>query len=165
MESLTFITVYCPNGKSVDHPDFSRKLDWFTSLSAYLQSSLSPSDSIVLCGDFNICPEPIDSWNEAGLKGTIFHTDQERRLFQDLLDWGLSDLFRQKYPEDQRFSWWDYRAGAFHRNQGLRIDFLLSTAAVLERCMRVEIDRDYRKKKEGLTASDHAPVFADLEIF
>ena len=60
------------------------------------------------------------------------------------------------------FSWWDYRGGAFHRNQGLRIDFLLGSAAVLERLESIEIDRDYRKKKEGLTASDHAPVIADL---
>ena len=67
------------------------------------------------------------------------------------------------HPEEQAFSWWDYRGGAFHKKQGLRIDFLLATPGVRARCREVFIDRDYRKKKEGLTASDHAPVVADLE--
>ena len=72
-------------------------------------------------------------------------------------------MFRETYPDTRAFSWWDYRGGAFHRNQGLRIDFLLATADALARVRRVEIDREYRKKKEGLTASDHAPVLADLD--
>ena len=72
------------------------------------------------------------------------------------------DLYRAHFPDAQKFSWWDYRGGAFHRNQGLRIDFVLGTDAVLQRLQAVEIDRDFRKKKEGLTASDHAPVFVDL---
>ena len=79
-----------------------------------------------------------------------------------MLDWGLVDLFRERFPQERKFSWWDYRGGSFHRNRGLRIDFLLSTPAVAKRLRRVEIDRDYRKKKEGMTASDHAPVIADL---
>ena len=76
---------------------------------------------------------------------------------------GLVDLFREKFPNLRAYSWWDYRGGAFHRNQGLRIDLLLGTRSVLTRLRSVEIDRDYRKKKDGLTASDHAPVIADLE--
>ena len=121
------------------------------------------AEPFVLCGDFNICPRPIDSWNEKALAGRIFHTDEERARFQALLDWGLQDLFRELYPEEQKFSWWDYRGGAFHRNMGLRIDFLLGTAAVRERVREVWIDRDYRKKKDGLIASDHAPVLAELD--
>ena len=83
-------------------------------------------------------------------------------IAQALLDRGLVDLFRERHPDTQAFSWWDYRAGAFHRNLGLRIDFLLGTRSVLDRVLSVEIDRDYRKKKQGLTPSDHAPVWADL---
>ena len=82
---------------------------------------------------------------------------------QRLLDWGLVDVFREKYPDLQAFSWWDYRGGAFHRKQGLRIDFLLATSCAMERVRGAEIDRDYRKKKEGLTPSDHAAVLADLD--
>ena len=80
-----------------------------------------------------------------------------------LAEAGLLDAFREAHPETQAFSWWDYRGGAFHRGQGLRIDFLLATAPVAEQVRAVEIDRDYRKKQDGLTASDHAPVWADLD--
>ena len=73
------------------------------------------------------------------------------------------DVWRELHPDTQSFSWWDYRGGAFHRKQGLRIDLLLVTRPVLDRVRSVEIDRDYRKKKQGLIASDHAPVWADLE--
>ena len=79
------------------------------------------------------------------------------------MDWGLRDVFRVRFPDTQAFSWWDYRGGAFHRRQGLRIDLLLATDPALERVRSVEIDREYRKKKDGLVASDHAPVVADLE--
>lgn len=159
---LVFTTVYCPNGKSVSHDDYPRKLAWFDDLAAHLEAEHDTARPTLLCGDFNICPEPIDSWNEERLGGTIFHTDEERSRFRRLTDWGLGDLFRQRYPEDPAFSWWDYRAGAFHKNQGLRIDFLLATEPLVKRLESVEIDREYRKKKDGLTASDHAPVLAEI---
>jgi exodeoxyribonuclease-3 len=117
---------------------------------------------LVLGGDFNVCPTGLDSYDEAGLAGKIFHTDDERARFRRLLDWGLRDLFREKYPELRAYSWWDYRAGAFHRGHGLRIDFLLGTAPVLARVREVSIDREWRKKQGELTASDHAPVIAEL---
>ena len=79
-----------------------------------------------------------------------------------MLALGFTDLFRHAHPDEQAFSWWDYRGGAFHRKQGLRIDFLLGTASVRARLKEVAIDRDWRKKHEGLTPSDHAPVWADL---
>ena len=117
----------------------------------------------MLCGDFNICPAAIDSWNEERSRGQIFHTAEERERFQRLLDQGFDDVFRAWHPDAREFSWWDYRGGAFHRGWGLRIDFLLATRSAMERVRAVEIDRDYRKKKDGLTASDHAPVIADLD--
>ncbi len=160
---LRFVTLYGPNGKSVGHGDFFRKLTWFESLADFLRTTCDPSKPLVVCGDFNVCPTPLDSWNEELLRGKIFHTEQERDRFQTLLEWGLRDVFRHRHPDRKEFSWWDYRAGAFHKNQGLRIDFLLATEPVLERVLHVEIDRDYRKKKDGLIASDHAPVIADLD--
>lgn len=159
---LAFTTVYAPNGKSVDHEDFPRKLEWFDALRAHWSAHHGAAEPAVLCGDLNVCPSGLDSWDEAKLAGNIFHTDAERTRFRALLDAGLVDLFRERHPGEQAFSWWDYRGGAFHRKQGLRIDFLLATPPVLERVRSVEIDREYRKKKDGLTASDHAPVLADL---
>jgi exodeoxyribonuclease-3 len=161
---LVFTTLYCPNGKSLGHEDYPRKLAWFDSLAAHVEDAHDSTGHGVLCGDFNICPEALDSWNEAGLAGHIFHTDEERKRHRRLLDWGYVDLFRRLHPEEQKFSWWDYRAGAFHKNMGLRIDLVLGTHSVAERTTRVEIDREYRKKKDGLTASDHAPVLAELDL-
>ncbi len=163
LDGLAFASVYVPNGKSLEHEDYGRKLAWLDALAAHFEASYRPEDAVVLGGDFNVCPGPLDSWDEQALHGSIFHTDEERARLQRLLDWGFVDVFRARHPDTQAFSWWDYRGGAFHRRQGLRIDLLLATRSALKRVRSVEIDRDYRKKKEGLTPSDHAPVIADLD--
>jgi len=159
---IAFTTVYCPNGKSTDHADYPRKLAWFDALLDHLRGSRDPNGAEVLCGDFNVCPSALDTWDESAHTGSIFHTDPERDRIQGLLAWGLVDLFRHLHPEERAYSWWDYRGGAFHRGHGLRIDFLLGTRAVAERVESITIDRDWRKKHDGLTPSDHCPVFAEL---
>jgi exodeoxyribonuclease-3 len=161
VEGLRFASLYCPNGKHTGHEDFPKKLGWFDALAGYLASQRA-DEPLVLAGDFNVCPTGLDSWDEERLAGEIFHTDEERGRFRRLLDWGLRDLYREKHPEGRDFSWWDYRGGAFHRGHGLRIDFLLGTEPVAARLESIEIDREWRKKHDGLTASDHAPVMAEL---
>jgi len=161
---LLVTSVYVPNGKRLDHEDFPAKLAWLDTLATHLRETHRKHPAAIVGGDFNIVPAAIDSWNEERLRGGIFHTDEERSRFRTLLDDGLTDLFRHAHPDAAEFSWWDYRGGAFHRKLGLRIDFLLANPAALSRVEAVVIDRDYRKKKEGLTPSDHAPVFADLEL-
>jgi len=160
---LSFTSVYCPNGKALDHADFPRKLAWFDALASHLAERHDPDRPALVGGDFNVCPAPLDSWNEEQLGGGMFHSEAERQRFQQLLNGGFVDVYRRMFPDTQAFSWWDYRGGAFHRKHGLRIDFLLATPKAMERVRSVEIDRDTRKKKEGLTPSDHAPVFADLD--
>lgn len=162
VEGLSFTTVYCPNGKNVEHEDYPRKLAWFDALAAHFEGP-GTAEASVLCGDFNVCPTPLDSWNESRLAGHIFHTDEERARIVKLQELGHLDLFRALHPDERVYSWWDYRGGAFHRGQGLRIDFLLGTEPVRARTREVWVDRDYRKKQDGLTASDHAPVVADLD--
>jgi exodeoxyribonuclease-3 len=159
---LVFTSVYGPNGKHVGHEDFPRKLAWLDALTAHVAARHRAADPLVVVGDLNLCPAPLDSWNETALAGQIFHTQAERDRFRRLCDWGLVDLFRAQHPERRAFSWWDYRAGAFHKGEGLRIDFLLATQSVAARVKAIEIDRDYRKKVAGLVPSDHAPVWADL---
>jgi len=163
VEGVEFTTIYVPNGKSVDHDDFPRKLAWLDALAEHLDERDAPDRSAVVCGDFNVVPTALDSWDEKGHEGRIFHTDVERQRIARFTDGAWVDLFRAAHPDLQAFSWWDYRGGAFHRGHGLRIDFLLGTRSLAERVSHVEIDRDYRKKKDGLTASDHCPVFADLD--
>ena len=160
---LRLTSLYCPNGKHLAHEDYPRKLAWFDALAEHLDATGAAGATSVVAGDFNICPTPLDSWNEKALAGNIFHTDEERQRYRRLLDLGFVDAWRSCHPDRQAFSWWDYRAGGFHRNHGLRIDFLLASPSVAARLGGAEIDRDYRKKKEGLTASDHAPVWIDFE--
>ena len=158
--ALEFTTVYCPNGKTVEHDDYAAKLDWFDALAEYWRTRSAAR--AVLCGDFNIVLEALDSWRGEAGDGSIFHTDAERARLQTLLQLGLVDLYRGKHPDEQTFSWWDYRGGSFHRGHGLRIDLILGTPAVAEALLNVHTDRDYRKKQDGMTASDHAPVIAEL---
>ena len=160
---VDFATAYCPNGKDVDHPDFPRKLAWYAGLVDYL-AAVQGDAPFLLGGDFNIVPAALDCWRGAAADGAIFCTAQERGCFQALLDGGLVDLYRKLRPTGREYSWWDYRGGAFHRGMGLRIDMLLGTPRMAERVREVVVDRDYRRKKEGLTASDHAPVYVDVAL-
>lgn len=162
VSGLSFTTVYCPNGKDVGHDDYPRKLAWFDSLAGHLAERLRADRPEILCGDFNVCPTALDTWDEDGMAGEIFHTDAERARIRALLDLDLVDLYRDRHPDERAFSWWDYRNGAFHRGHGLRIDFLLGNRATVERLEAVTIDREWRKKQGGFTPSDHCPVFADL---
>jgi exodeoxyribonuclease-3 len=159
---LSFTTVYCPNGKEIGHQDFPRKLRWLEALREHFEGRHGPQRPTILCGDFNICPRPIDSWKDDGTDRSIFHSPEERRLLESLLAWGLRDVFRERHPDEQAYSWWDYRAGAFHRGLGMRLDLILASDPVMARVESITIDREYRKKKDGLTASDHAPVILDL---
>jgi exodeoxyribonuclease-3 len=161
VEDLTFTTVYVPNGKTIEHPDYPRKLAWLAGLVKNFKEDHDPDGVEILCGDFNIAPEPIDSWHEDPAR--VHHSPAERAALAALLDFGFFDLYREIHADRQMFSWWDYRAGAFHRNLGLRIDLILGTAKVRRRVRSIEIDRDYRKKKNGLIASDHAPVILELQ--
>ncbi len=160
-DNLEFSTCYCPNGKDTTHKDYQAKLDWFDSLISTYKTNQEPNR--ILCGDFNIVVEALDSWRGEKATGDIFHTKKERKKMIELMATGLIDLFRIQNPSEQLFTWWDYRGGAFHRKQGLRIDLILGSDAILKRTKAYVIDRDYRKKQEELTASDHAPVFIDIE--
>jgi len=160
---ITFTTVYVPNGKSVAHEDYPRKLEWLDALAQWFRDTQDPTEPHVLCGDFNVAPSALDTFDEARLAGKVHHTEAERDRLRALSDWGFVDAFRSRYPDRRQYSWWDYRGGAFHRNLGLRIDLVYATAPALARMQEIEVDREYRKKKDGLIASDHAPLILTLE--
>ena len=162
LDGVSVTSLYAPNGKTLEHEDYERKLQWFDALARHLESSLSPSAPCVVAGDFNIVPEPIDSWNEAALTGDLFHTRDERARLERLAGWGLIDAFRHLHPELPGFSWWDYRAGAFHKGMGLRIDLALVTQPLLGKIAAATVARDWRKKVDGHIPSDHAPVWIDV---
>jgi exodeoxyribonuclease-3 len=159
---LRVVSLYAPNGRVVGSPFYAGKLKWFTRARRWLDETRSPSEDLVLGGDLNVAPTDDDVWAAARAHGGTHVSEPERAGFRALLDWGLRDAFRDLQPHATgRFTWWDYRAGNFHKNFGMRIDHLLPTESVAKRIVAVEIDREARKGKP--IPSDHAPLVMDLD--
>lgn len=158
---LRVISVYVPNGRSVDSDHYQYKLRWLERLYEYLNSGHSPDEPLVLCGDFNVAPEPRDVYDPAAWEGRVLYTEAEKKAFRKLLDWGLVDAFRLLRKEDDLYTWWDYRMGAFWQNRGLRIDHMLVTRPLAGAVMEAEMVRDMRKGKKP---SDHAPICIALDM-
>ena len=131
--ALDCVSVYVPNGRAVEHPEFGHKLAFLDGLVSFAEHEVRADRPLVIGGDFNLCPAALDTWDEETWHEKVFHTAEERGRFQTLLGLGTVDLFRDLNPGLQTFSWWDYRAGNFHKNLGLRIDFLLATPPLAER--------------------------------
>ena len=154
-------SVYVPNGRELTNDHYTYKLDWFGRLRAHLDANHSPEEKLVILGDFNVAPTDIDVWSPAAFEGGTHVSQPERDALQRLKDWGLVDTLRERYPQDQIYSFWDYRNGDFHKRRGVRIDFLLSTPALAQHCSADLIDRNARK---GTKPSDHAPVMGVFDL-
>jgi len=154
-------SVYVPNGRSVDSEHYVAKLAWLEELRAHLERTVDPGAPAAVCGDFNVAPDDRDVWSPAAFAGETHVTAAERTAVRALESWGLVDAFRLQYDEGELFTWWDYRAGNFHKRQGLRIDLVLVTRPLAERFRFALVDRNARK---GQQPSDHAPVFVDLDL-
>jgi exodeoxyribonuclease-3 len=159
---IRVVSIYAPNGRIVGSPFYAGKLAWFERLGRWLAETADPVQPLVIGGDFNVAPSDADVWDAAAVHGGTHVSPAEREAFTRLLEWGLTDTYRIRHPDARgRFTWWDYRAGNFQRNEGMRIDHLLATAPVAERVVGADIDREARKGKP--TPSDHAPLFIDLD--
>jgi exodeoxyribonuclease-3 len=158
-------SVYVPNGRSLDSEQYPLKLAWLERLRAELADGVSPDDPIVVCGDFNIAPEDRDVFDITKFAGATHVSPQERAALTALTDLGLVDAFRQVYPDiGSLFSWWDYRAGDFHKHRGMRIDLVLVSRRLAGEVRYALIDREARKGMgSDAPPSDHAPVFVDLD--
>jgi exodeoxyribonuclease-3 len=156
---LRVINVYVPNGQAVGSPKFHYKLAWLECLRNFLATTHTPKDALVLCGDFNVAPEPRDVYDAAKVDGEILFHPEERAAFTRLCDWGLHDALRLHHNEGGLYSWWDYRAAAFRRNLGFRIDHILVTPPLAVRCTDVTLERDLRRLPKP---SDHIPVVVAL---
>jgi exodeoxyribonuclease-3 len=158
-------SVYVPNGRAVGHEQFTYKLDWLRRLRAHVETEAGlygEALGTAVCGDFNVAPDDLDLWSPAAFVGDTHVTPEERAALGELEAFGLRDAFREQYPgEGGLFSWWDYRAGAFHKHQGMRIDLLMLSSALADRVEWAFIDRNARK---GSKPSDHAPVFVDVAV-
>lgn len=155
------VSLYAPNGRVVDSIFYEAKLQWYDRLAQWLERSCDPSQPLALGGDFNVAPTDEDVWDPIRCHGGTHVSPKEREAFARLGRWGLVDAYRLRHPEPGRYTWWDYRAGNFHKNFGMRIDHLLVTRSVADRTVWAEIDREARKGKP--IPSDHAPLVIDID--
>ena len=155
------VSVYAPNGRTLGSPFYEAKLAWFERLARWLAEAADPEQPLVLGGDFNVAPADVDVWDPRACHGGTHVSPREREAFARLCRWGLVDVYRQHHPEPGRYTWWDYRAGNFHKNFGMRIDHLLATRPLARRTLWAEIDREARKGKP--IPSDHAPLLIDVD--
>jgi exodeoxyribonuclease-3 len=155
------VSLYAPNGRTVDSIYYRAKLAWFGRLQQWLVETRQSDEPLILGGDFNVAPTDADVWDPARCHGGTHVSPQERQAFDELLRWGLVDAYRRVHDEHERYTWWDYRAGMFHKNYGMRIDHLLLTGPIAARLQWADIDREARKGKP--IPSDHAPVLVDLD--
>ena len=158
---VRIVSVYAPNGRVVGSPFYLAKLTWFERLARWLADAADTKQALVIGGDFNVAPTDEDVWDPAVCHGGTHVSEAERAAFTRLCQWGLFDAYRRHHRQPGRYTWWDYRAGNFHKNFGMRIDHLLVTASVAERTVWAEIDREARKGKP--IPSDHAPLVIDLD--
>src|SRR5262249_38284850 len=155
------VSIYAPNGRTVDSIFYPAKLAWFERLRGWLADAADPAAPLVMGGDFNVAPSDADVWDPALCHGGTHVSPAERSAFEALIGWGLTDAYRRRHAEPGRYTWWDYRAGNFHKNFGMRIDHLLVTSPLVPRLVWAEIDREARKGKP--TPSDHAPLVIDID--
>jgi exodeoxyribonuclease-3 len=155
--SLRVVTTYVPNGRAVGSPFYEGKLRFLDAAAERIRELAG--GELVVAGDFNVCPTDLDVYDPAAFAGETHVTPAERERFAALLEAGTVDAFRALHPDEPGFTWWDYRAGHFHKKLGLRIDAALLSRPVAERLVACGIDRNFRK---GPKPSDHAPLLVEL---
>lgn len=154
---LRIINAYCPQGQTTDSDKFPFKLGFYDGLNDWLRKTHTPDEALVVCGDLNVAPEPDDIWDPVHMATQPSFHPEEHVRFKRLHEFGLVDAVKPFIPP-KTYSYWDYRAGAFHKGWGMRIDHVLVTRSVVPLVKDAWIARDWRKKKQDLTPSDHAPV-------
>jgi exodeoxyribonuclease-3 len=154
---LRITSVYVPNGRTPDDPHYGYKLAWLAALRTLVSAD---ADRSVVCGDMNIAPADADVWDPAQFVGSTHVTQPERDALAAITALGLRDVVRDRWPAERVFSYWDYRAGRFHQDLGMRIDLVLAAEPAAKRLAAAWVDRAARK---GSAPSDHAPVIVDLD--
>jgi exodeoxyribonuclease-3 len=157
---IQIVNVYVPNGQMVGSEKYAFKLDWLKRLRSFFDAQYGNTTPVLLCGDFNVAPEERDVHDVRLWQGRILFSELERAAIQEIKDWGFTDAFRLHTEDAGHYSWWDYRAGAFRRNMGLRIDHIWISQPLVARNTNTWIDLNPRTWERP---SDHAPVVAEFE--
>jgi exodeoxyribonuclease-3 len=160
VEGVRIVNVYIPNGAFVGSDKYRFKLEWMQRLRAFFDEHYSQNAPVLLCGDFNVAPEERDVHDPEQWQGRILFSKRERAALAKIGDWGFEDAFRLHIEESGHFSWWDYRAGSFRRNAGLRIDHIWVSPPLAAHCSASWIDQEPRGWERP---SDHTPVIAEFD--
>ncbi len=160
-EAIRIVNVYVPNGQDITSDKFIYKKIFLDSLYLKCQELLKLNEKLIVVGDFNVAPEAIDVYDPKASEGNICYHPEERKRLRKILNLPLIDSFRSLHPYEQEFSWWDYRAGAFQQNNGLRIDHILLSPEAADCLENAGIDKNMRTQDKP---SDHAPVWVDLAV-
>ena len=158
VDGIRLASVYVPNGRTLDSPEYPRKLAFLDAMAARIKE-LESHSPLIVAGDMNIAPADADVYDPPAFEGGTHVSAAERDRLAHILDGGMVDAYRTVHPDEVQYTWWDYRAGNFHKGLGLRIDLALLSAALAERLTACGIDRNFRKGKKP---SDHAPLLVDL---
>jgi exodeoxyribonuclease-3 len=156
---IRFVSVYVPNGRTPDDPHYTYKLSWLAALRSALIDDVA-AGPVVVAGDFNVAPEDTDVWDPALFVGSTHVTAPEREALAAIRAVGLRDVVARPLKGDRAYTYWDYRAGMFHQNKGMRIDLVYASATVADAVRDAYVDREARK---GKGPSDHAPIVVDLD--
>lgn len=159
VNGIRIVNAYVPNGTELWSDKFAFKLDWLQRLRSFFDETCNAESDVLLCGDFNVAMEPVDTWNADAYDGKLHFSRPERAAMYYVKQFGLVDCFRKVNGEVQEFSWWDYRAGSWQKNHGLRIDHIWTTPKLAEKCISCAIDKSPRALN---LPSDHAPVIAEF---
>jgi len=153
---IRFVSTYVPNGRTLDSPEFPRKLAFLEAAAKRAAAIREENLAMAIAGDFNVAPDDFDVYDPGNYIETTHTSVDERSALAAVQEGGaLIDAYRHMHPDETQFTWWDYRAGNFHKNLGMRIDLVLVSASLADGLMAAGIDRDFRK---GFKPSDHAPL-------
>jgi len=160
IEGVRIVNVYVPNGQAVGTDKYQFKLKWLARLQEFFADDYWTDDEVLLCGDFNVAPEDRDVHDPQQWRGRILFSQPEKDALTGVKAWGFTDAFRQHEPASGHYSWWDYRAGSFRQNTGMRIDHIWVSENLAARCTNVWIDKEPRGWERP---SDHTPVVAEFK--
>lgn len=160
---VNILNVYAPHG-DIEGERHIYKLNFFKYLKEYIDKNFDlKKDKVLVVGDMNVARSDIDVWEPELLRGTIGFMDDEREAFEDFLSVGLIDLYRKFHPDSHGFTWWDYRNAAVWRDEGMRIDYILSSPPIEKLCKSIDVDM-WTRRRRSPTPSDHAPLVAEFNI-
>ena len=160
VNNIRIVNTYIPNGTELWTDKFTFKLDWLQRLRKLFDATCATDSDVLLCGDFNVAPDERDVWSVSFWEGKLHFTKSERAAIHHVKQWGFTDVFRQINGDERAFSWWNYREGAFFKNQGLRIDHIWTSKSLAGKCIGSWIDKEPRGWERP---SDHTPVVAEFE--